>query len=122
MATDFEALENIYHEPSRLAIMSELCGAGEGMAFAEIKARCNLTDGNLSRHLQVLQKAGVVKIEKKFVGVKPRTTVFVTKKGKEGFLDYLTALEKVLVKAAEMFKQKEIPAGVPRGALKPKGA
>ena len=68
---DFDALERIFHEPSRLAIMSELCGAGKGQSFSDLKAACGLTDGNLNRHLKVLQDAGVVKVTKKFVGVKP---------------------------------------------------
>ena len=47
----FEALERIFHEPSRMAIMSALCAADGGLTFNELKERCALTDGNLNRHL-----------------------------------------------------------------------
>ena len=57
MDNPYEALERIFHEPSRLAIMSELCAVHQGLAFNELKERCGLTDGNLSRHLAALEKA-----------------------------------------------------------------
>lgn len=70
----------------------------------ELKEKCNLTDGNLSRHLQSLAQAGAVKIKKAFVKAKPLTTVLVTAKGREGFLKYLEALEEVLHDAASRAK------------------
>jgi len=94
-----EALGKIFHEPSRLAIMSALCAAPGGLTFNDLKAACKLTDGNLSRHLAVLEEAGAVRVKKAFVGVKPRTTVFITDVGLDRFNDYLTALEEVLEQA-----------------------
>lgn len=96
----YEALERIFHEPSRLAIMSALCAATEGMTFNDLKEECRLTDGNLSRHLKALEEAGAVAIKKAFVGAKPRTTVHLAARGRQSFLDYLAALEEVLKKAA----------------------
>lgn len=100
MTNPCHSLEKIYHEPNRLAIMSELCGTDSGLTFTELKARCELTDGNLSRHLGTLQKALAIRIEKSFVDSKPRTTVFVSAKGRKSFLKYLQALENVLHEAA----------------------
>jgi DNA-binding MarR family transcriptional regulator len=80
--------------------MSTLCGRANGLCFNELKDECDLTDGNLSRHLKTLEEAAMVRIEKSFVGVKPRTTVVVTNTGRSNFLDYLTALEEVLKMAA----------------------
>ena len=71
----YDALERIFHEPNRLAIMSAVCAAKDGLSFPDLKAECELTDGNLNRHLKVLQDAGAVKIHKAFVKDKPRTTV-----------------------------------------------
>ena len=95
----YEALERIFHEPNRLAIMSALCAADEGMAFNDLKAGCGLTDGNLNRHLKALDAAGAIRIEKAFVDAKPRTTVFLSKQGLESFSEYLEALSAVLKKA-----------------------
>jgi len=97
----YAALERVYHEPSRLAIMSALAAAESGKTFNELKQECELTDGNLSRHLKALEEIRAVKIKKTFVGAKPRTTVFLTEPGRESFLEYLKTLEEVLRKAAE---------------------
>lgn len=91
-----EALERIFHEPNRLAIMSALCAAENGMTFNDLKAACNLTDGNLNRHLKALEETASVRIEKKFVGLKPRTTVYISPAGLERFRQYLDALETML--------------------------
>ncbi len=95
----YDALGKLFHEPNRLAIMSALCSARGGMTFVELKSACNLTDGNLNRHLKVLEEAGAVKIKKEFVDSKPRTTVLVTPKGVNRFNEYLGALSAVLSQA-----------------------
>jgi len=110
----YEALEKIFHEPNRLAIMSAVCAADKGLSFIELKEACDLTDGNLNRHLKVLEDAGVVRIEKKFVDAKPRTTVLISGKGLDRFNEYLSALSEVLKKAKNSIpdeKKVEVPAG-----------
>ncbi len=97
----YSALPRVFHEPSRLSIMSALGGATEGLSFNELKEQCDLTDGNLSRHLKTLEEAGAVEINKRFVGARPRTTVFLTDAGRESFVEYLGALEAALQRAAE---------------------
>lgn len=97
----YAALEKNFHEPNRLAIMSALCGAANGLSFSALKRDCELTDGNLSRHLKTLEQAGAVKIKKTFVGSKPRTMVYASEAGRESFIEYLEVLEEVLRKAAE---------------------
>ncbi len=101
----YDALEKLFHEPNRLSIMSALCAAEAGMTFRELRDSCDLTDGNLNRHLKVLEDASAIRITKEFVDNKPRTTVFVTPTGLDSFQEYLEALAKVL-KAA----RKSIPA------------
>ncbi len=98
--TPYAELERVFHEPNRLAIMSSLCGATEGMTFRDIKTACDLTDGNLSRHLKALDKARAIRIKKAFVRSRPRTTVYVTARGRKSFIRYLQALEAVLQEAA----------------------
>ena len=97
----YAALERIFHEPGRLAIMSLLVNHTAGLKFSEIKQECDLTDGNLNSHLKVLEEAGALKMLKKFVNAKPQTTALITARGRESFLAYLQALEEVLVKAAK---------------------
>jgi DNA-binding MarR family transcriptional regulator len=110
----YDALEKIFHEPNRLAIMSAVCASDGGLSFNELKETCNLTDGNLNRHLKVLEDAGAVRIEKKFVDAKPRTTVVITDKGLDRFNEYLLALSEVLKKAKNAIpeeKKEFLPAG-----------
>ncbi len=92
----YSALKRAFHEPSRLAIVSALCNAPDGLTFSDLKRECDLTDGNLSRHLRMLEEAEIVEIRKEFVGAKPRTTVFLSDSGRQDFIDYLMALEEVL--------------------------
>ncbi len=103
----FQALEKIFHEPSRLAIMSALCTASDGATFGELKATCNLTDGNLNRHLKVLRESKAVRMKKAFVDDKPRTTLYITARGLDRFNDYLEALADVMKQARKALpKQK----------------
>lgn len=97
----YSALNKLFHEPNRLAIVSALCNATDGITFNELKHECNLTDGNLSRHLRSLQRARIIRIKKSFVQSKPQTTVYFTERGRDAFIRYLEALEEVLLKAAE---------------------
>lgn len=99
-----DALERLFHEPNRLAIISSLVGSVDGLAFQELKKACKLTDGNLSRHLQTLENSGIVIITKGFVGKRPRTTVTLSTEGKRRFLQYIEALEAVLQQAASKLK------------------
>ena len=107
----FQALEKIFHEPNRLAIMSALCAASGGLSFSELKTECNLTDGNLNRHLKVLKESKAVRIEKKFVDDKPRTTVFITAEGLVRFNDYLEALAGIMEHARAALPKTETAAG-----------
>jgi DNA-binding MarR family transcriptional regulator len=103
----FEALERIFHEPKRLAIMSTLAASEAPLTFVQLKETCALTDGNLNRHLQVLADEGAIKITKAFVNDKPRTTAAITSKGLTRFSQYLEALHSVLKHAQQGLPAKE---------------
>jgi DNA-binding transcriptional ArsR family regulator len=111
----YEGLDRVIHEKARLGLLTSLAGHPKGLSFADLKQLCGLTDGNLSRHLQVLQEAGLVEISEKFEGVRPLTTCRMTPEGRERFLDYLSVLEKVVRDAA---KVAGTPA--PSSSLKPR--
>ena len=62
----YEGLERVFHEKARLG-HHDLAGLPpRGVVFSDLKELCHLTDGNLSRHLQVLNEAGFVEIWKGF--------------------------------------------------------
>lgn len=106
----FASLKKTFHEPNRLAIVSALLSALEGMTFSEIKTSCQLTDGNLSRHLKTLESEGVVRIHKAFQNNKPQTSVVMTERGRQAFMEYLKALEAVLKQATKAVKSANCQA------------
>ncbi len=96
----YDGLDRIIHEKARLGLLTSLAVHTKGVAFADLKQLCGLTDGNLSRHLQVLQEAGLVEITKGYQGNRPLTTCRLTRSGRRRFLDYLAVLERVVSDAA----------------------
>ena len=93
------ALERLFHEPNRLAILSALCTSREGLPFTELRDACHLTDGNLNRHLKALEEEGIIRVQKAFVDDKPRTTIALTRGGLARFNQYLENLTVVLQEA-----------------------
>ena len=68
----YEGLDRVIHEKARLGVLTSLIAHPKGLIFADLKRLCGLTDGNLSRHLQVLQEAGLVDIVKGSPETTPR--------------------------------------------------
>ncbi|MFZ4395874.1 MAG: transcriptional regulator [Kiritimatiellia bacterium] len=104
------ALERLFHEPNRLAILSALCTARDGLAFTELRDTCHLTDGNLNRHLKALEEEGIVRVQKAFLNDKPRTTVSLTRGGLARFHQYLEKLEVVLQEARRAARRVDATA------------
>lgn len=109
----YEGLDRALHEKARLGIMTSLLSEPQGLRFNDLKEVCSLTDGNLSRHLQVLSEAGLVEIWKGYEHNRPQTLCRLTAKGRERFIEYLEELEKVLQHAAEVSKQLEMQRSNP---------
>ena len=69
----------------------------DSKALCAIKEVLDLTDGNLSRHLQVLEEAaGLVIIEKDFQGKRPRTRVRSTRRGRKAVNDHLQTMQALI--------------------------
>ncbi len=92
----YDGLERIFHEKARLGIMTSLVTHSRGLIFSDLKELCQLTDGNLSRHLQILNEAGFVEIWKGFHKNRPQTLCRVTDGGRRRFLEYINVLETVV--------------------------
>jgi DNA-binding MarR family transcriptional regulator len=112
----YDGLDRVIHEKARLGLMTSLMAHPKGLAFADLKQLCGLTDGNLSRHLQVLQEAGLVEVTKGYEGNRPHTSCRLTKSGRRRFLDYLAVLER-LVRDAAKAAGKEAAASARLGIL-----
>jgi DNA-binding HxlR family transcriptional regulator len=97
----YDGLDRVIHEKARLGLLTSLMTHPKGLSFADLKQLCALTDGNLSRHLQVLQESGLVEVIKGYEGNRPHTTCRLTKSGRKRFLDYLAVLEQLVRDAAK---------------------
>jgi DNA-binding transcriptional ArsR family regulator len=97
----YEGLDRLIHERARLAILSSLAAHENGLTFNDLKDLCALTDGNLSRQLQMLKDASLLDIEKSTSNNRPQTICRLTRTGRKRFLEYVAELEKVVSNASE---------------------
>jgi DNA-binding transcriptional ArsR family regulator len=97
----YDGLDRVFHEKARLGIMTSLSTQPDGLSFSDLKELCALSDGNLNRHLAVLEEAGLIKIKKEGSGRSSRTLCLITRSGEAAFLQYLRELERVIADAAK---------------------
>jgi DNA-binding MarR family transcriptional regulator len=108
----YEGLDRVLHEKARLGLLVSLSARPTGLLFGELKQLCALTDGNLSRHLDVLAEAGLIEIHKGFEGRRPQTRITLTRQGRKRFLAYLAELERVVQDArAEASRETDSQPG-----------
>ncbi len=96
----YDGLQRVIHEKARLGIMASLVAHTKGLSFGDLKELCNLTDGNLNRHLKVLADDQLVDVARQQQGSRPQTHVRLTPKGRQRFAEYIAALEEVVADAA----------------------
>src|SRR6476659_774411 len=112
----YEGLNRVLHEKARLGILTSLVAHPDGLKFGELRSLCALTDGNLSRHLDVLHESGLIELWKGIERRRPQTLVRLTPEGRRRFIAYLEELERVvrdaLPKAAGApSRARQIPPG-----------
>jgi DNA-binding MarR family transcriptional regulator len=100
----YDGLDRLIHERARLSVLTSLIACPKGLRFTDLKQLCALTDGNLSRHLQVLQAAKLVEVSKGMERNRPQTLCRITSKGRKRYLEYLAVLEQVVIDAAAAVK------------------
>ena len=95
----YDGLDRVIHERARLSLLTSLITHTKGLSFGELKQFCALTDGNLNRHLQVLEEAKLVSVSKGVDQNRPQTSFRITALGRKRYVDYLAVLEQVLTDA-----------------------
>jgi DNA-binding MarR family transcriptional regulator len=95
----YEGLDRVMHERARLGVLTSLLSNPKGLSFAALRQLCGLTDGNLSRHLEVLETAKLVEISRTVEDARPMSVIRITSSGRKRFLSYLAVLEQVLLDA-----------------------
>ena len=106
----YEGLDRVIHERARLSVLTSLIAHPKGLTFGDLKQLCSLTDGNLSRHLQVLEKAKLVAISKGLEHNRPLTVCKITATGRKRYAEYLATLEQVIRDAVKGTKDQPAPS------------
>jgi predicted ArsR family transcriptional regulator len=106
----FSGLDRVFHERGRLAICSALIANPGGLAFTQLQEACDLTDGNLNRHLHALAEMGIVEMRRITGKGRPQTIVRITREGSDRFLNYIDELESVVRDVQRARKRKASPS------------
>jgi DNA-binding MarR family transcriptional regulator len=93
----YDGLDRVIHERARLSVLTSLITHPKGLSFSELKGYCALTDGNLNRHLQVLEEAKLLTVAKRHDNNRPQTLCKITPLGRRRYLEYLEVLEQVIL-------------------------
>jgi len=102
----YQGLDRVIHERARLSILTSLLTNSTPLTFNDLKQMCSLTDGNLSRHLRVLEKAQMVQILKGHDRNRPQTVCRITANGRRRYVEYLSTLEQVVKDAAKVTEER----------------
>jgi predicted ArsR family transcriptional regulator len=96
----YDGLDRVIHERARLSLLTSLVTHMKGLSFGELKQLCGLTDGNLNRHLEVLEEAKLISVTKGIEQNRPQTSFRITATGRRRYVDYLAVLEQVITDAS----------------------
>lgn len=99
-------LDEIVHQRHRLGILT-ITAEAKRAEFGYIRAALDLTPGNLSRHLTVLEHAGLVDVEKGYEGRRPRTWVQITRQGRSALAAELGVLAALVRQHAVVARRAE---------------
>jgi DNA-binding MarR family transcriptional regulator len=83
------------HAPARLMILTYLYVI-ESADYVFLMRLTGLTWGNLATHLNKLEGAGYVEIQKTYNGKKPLSILRITPQGRSAFQDYKKTMKQVL--------------------------
>ena len=88
-------LDETVHQRHRLGILT-ITAEAQRAEFGYLREALGLTPGNLSKHLTVLEQAGMVEVEKGYAGRRPRTWVRITAQGRAALAAELATLTELL--------------------------
>jgi len=85
-------LDDVVHQRVRLGILT-IAHEARQVEFGYLRESLELTAGNLSQHLSVLEKAGLVTIEKGYAGKRARTWITLTAAGTSALREEINQLK-----------------------------
>ncbi len=87
-------LNRVIHEPARLRILMILSGV-DAADFNFLLTALELTSGNLSSHLDRLEKSGYIEISKSFQGKMPKTECRLSEEGRLALTNYWKMIDSI---------------------------
>ncbi len=91
--------DDIIHQPMRLRILAALAAGvhkGQEFDFARLKAVTQASDGNLGSHIETLERANYIEVERGYQGRRPRMVVRPTPQGLRAYKNHVAFLRSVI--------------------------
>jgi DNA-binding MarR family transcriptional regulator len=88
-------LDDTVHQRVRLGILT-IAHEARRAEFGYLRTELELTGGNLSQHLGVLEAAGLVEVEKGYAGRRARTWITLTRAGHAALAEEIARLKQLI--------------------------
>ncbi|GAB3827734.1 transcriptional regulator [Dactylosporangium cerinum] len=90
-------LDDVVHQRVRLGILT-IAHEARRVEFGFLRTQLELTAGNLSQHLGVLETAGLVEVEKGYAGRRGRTWITLTPAGTTALAEEIARLKQLIAR------------------------
>lgn len=90
-------LDDVVHQRVRLGILT-IAHEARRVEFGYLRTQLELTGGNLSKHLSVLEEAGLIEIEKGYEGRRGRTWITLTAAGSTALAEEIRRLKLLIAR------------------------
>ncbi|HEX5204482.1 MAG TPA: transcriptional regulator [Actinoplanes sp.] len=90
-------LDEVVHQRARLGILT-IAHEGRRVEFGYLRTQLELTAGNLSKYLSVLEAAGLIAVEKGYEGRRGRTWITLTAAGTAALADEIGRLRQLVAR------------------------
>ncbi|WP_255689292.1 transcriptional regulator [Actinoplanes sp. DH11] len=88
-------LDDVVHQRVRLGILT-IAQEARRVEFGYLREQLGLTAGNLSKHLSVLEAAGLIEVEKGYAGRRGRTWITLTAAGSAALAEEIERLKQLI--------------------------
>jgi DNA-binding MarR family transcriptional regulator len=102
------SLDEVVHQRTRLGILT-ITHEAQRVEFGFLQEALELTAGNLSKHLQVLEAAGLVSIEKGYEARRAKTWITITRQGIKALQIEVGALKQFVARVEKPSKASLAP-------------
>lgn len=92
-------LDDVVHQRVRLGILT-IAHEARRVEFGYLRTQLELTAGNLSKHIGVLETAGLIAVEKGYEGRRGRTWVTLTPAGTTALTEEIRKLKELITRVS----------------------